>query len=96
MLRLMFHPPVPDGNRALKLGLPPVSVLAFSTLPRWARRMYGRPSGPLSEMAATAGSGCPSDVQSAAAVHECHAGNKPRRIGKRHTRIPNGSPPFTS
>jgi len=56
-LRLTFHPPVPDGNRVLKLGLPPVSALAFSTLPRWARRMYGRPSGPLSDMAATAGSG---------------------------------------
>ncbi len=54
-LRLTLHPPVPDGNRVLKLGLPPVSTLAFSTLPRWARRMYGRPSGPLSDMAATAG-----------------------------------------
>ena len=54
-LQLTFHPPVPDGNRVLKLGLPPVSALAFSTLPRWARRMYGRPSGPLSDMAATAG-----------------------------------------
>ena len=54
-LQLTFHPPVPDGNRVLKLGLPPVSAVAFSTLPRWARRMYGRPSGPLSDMAATAG-----------------------------------------
>jgi uncharacterized protein (DUF2236 family) len=54
-LRLTLHPPVPDGNRTLKLGLPPVSALAFSTLPCWARRMYGRPSGPLSDMAATAG-----------------------------------------
>jgi uncharacterized protein (DUF2236 family) len=54
-LRLTFHPPVPDGNRVLKLGLPPVSALAFSTLPGWARRMYGRPGGPLSDMAATAG-----------------------------------------
>jgi uncharacterized protein (DUF2236 family) len=54
-LRLTLRPPVPDGNRALKLGLPPVAALAFSTLPRWARRMYGRPSGPLSDMAATAG-----------------------------------------
>ena len=42
---------MPDGNRVLKLGLPPVSVLAFSTLPGWARRMYGTPS----DMAATAG-----------------------------------------
>jgi hypothetical protein len=31
------------------------SVLAFATLPRWARHMYGRPDGPLSDMAATAG-----------------------------------------
>jgi hypothetical protein len=46
---------VPDGNRVLKLGLPPVSVLAFATLPRWARHMYGRPDGRLSDMAATAG-----------------------------------------
>jgi uncharacterized protein (DUF2236 family) len=54
-LRLTLHPPVPDGNLVLQLGLPPVSALAFSTLPGWARRMYGRPSGPLSDMTATAG-----------------------------------------
>jgi uncharacterized protein (DUF2236 family) len=54
-LRLTFRPPVPDGNRALKLGLPPVAALAFSTLPRWARRMYGVPGVPLTDMAATAG-----------------------------------------
>jgi uncharacterized protein (DUF2236 family) len=54
-LRLTFRPPVPDGNRVLKLGLPPVAALAFSTLPGWARRMYGGPGGPLSDMAATAG-----------------------------------------
>ncbi len=54
-LRVILLPPVPDGNRVLKLGMPPVSALAFSTLPRWARRMYGEPSGPLSEAAATAG-----------------------------------------
>ncbi|HET9973905.1 MAG TPA: oxygenase MpaB family protein [Streptosporangiaceae bacterium] len=54
-LRLTFRPPVPDGNRALKLGLPPVSALAFATLPRWARQLYDRPDGPLSDMAATAG-----------------------------------------
>ena len=54
-LRLTFRPPVPDGNRVLKLGLPPVAVLAFSTLPGWARRMYGAPGGSLSDIAATAG-----------------------------------------
>jgi len=54
-LRLTLHPPVPDGNRVLKLGLPPVSALAFSTLPPWARQLYGKPDGPLSDLAATAG-----------------------------------------
>jgi uncharacterized protein (DUF2236 family) len=54
-LRVIMLPPVPDGDRVLKLGMPPVSALAFSTLPRWARRLYGRPDGPLSEAAATAG-----------------------------------------
>jgi len=54
-LRLTIHPPVPDGNRVLKLGLPPFSALAFSTLPRWARQMYGRPSGLVSDVAATGG-----------------------------------------
>ena len=54
-LRLTFRPPVPDGNRVLKLGLPPVAILAFSTLPGWARRMYGGPGGSLSDAAATAG-----------------------------------------
>jgi hypothetical protein len=53
--RVRMLPPVPDGHRVLKLGMPPVSALAFSTLPRWARHMYGRSSGPLSEAAATAG-----------------------------------------
>jgi uncharacterized protein (DUF2236 family) len=53
-LRLSFHPPVPDGNGAMKLFLPRFNALAFSTLPRWARRMYGRPGGPLGDAAATA------------------------------------------
>ena len=54
-LRVISLPPVPDGIRVLKLGMPPVSALAFATLPHWARRMYGRPGGPLSDAAATAG-----------------------------------------
>jgi uncharacterized protein (DUF2236 family) len=54
-LRVIMLPPVPDGNRLLKLGMPPVSALAFSTLPGWARQMYGGPTGPLSEAAANAG-----------------------------------------
>jgi uncharacterized protein (DUF2236 family) len=54
-LRVIIRPPVPDGNHVLKLGMRPVAALAFSTLPGWARRMYGRPGGPLSEAAAAAG-----------------------------------------
>jgi uncharacterized protein (DUF2236 family) len=54
-LRLLFHPPVPDGNRVLKLGLPPVNALAFATLPSWARRMYGRSGSPVTDIAATTG-----------------------------------------
>jgi len=54
-LRVIMLPPVPDGHRGLKLGMTLVSALAFSTLPGWARHMYGRSSGPLSEAAATAG-----------------------------------------
>ena len=85
---------VPDGNRALKLGLPPVAALAFSTLPRWARRMYGRPSGPLSDMAATAGlrvarlalSQEPVFLGAMRAIHRAEwAGDKP---GSRHDSPP--------
>jgi len=54
-LRVIVRPPVPDGNHMLKLGMRPVAALAFATLPGWARRMYGRPGGPLSEAAAAAG-----------------------------------------
>src|SRR5215471_5804224 len=51
-LRLTFRPPLPDGNRVLKLGLSPVSVLSFATLSGWARHMYGRQDGPLGDAAA--------------------------------------------
>lgn len=54
-LRLLFHPPVPAGNPALKVAMPPVNALAFASLPGWARQMYGRPGGPLTDAAATAG-----------------------------------------
>ena len=79
-LRLTFRPPVPDGNRVLKLGLPPVAVLAFSTLPGWARRMYGttgrtaeRPGGDRRTP------GYPTGVQPAAAVPGRSTGHRPRR-----------------
>jgi ER-bound oxygenase mpaB/B'/Rubber oxygenase, catalytic domain len=43
------------GEVASAVDIARRSGLPFSTLPGWARRMYGRPSGPLSETAATAG-----------------------------------------
>jgi uncharacterized protein (DUF2236 family) len=54
-LRLTFHPPVPPGNRAMKLALPRFNAFAFSTLPGWARRLYGRPGGPLTDVTAAVG-----------------------------------------
>jgi hypothetical protein len=33
-LRPTFHPPVPEGNHAMKLALPKFNAFAFSTLPR--------------------------------------------------------------
>src|SRR6266566_6272124 len=38
-LRVITLPPVPSGNRGLKLGMTLVSALAFSTLPGWARHL---------------------------------------------------------
>jgi hypothetical protein len=38
----------------LKLAVPPVTSLAFASLPRWARRLYGIPATPVADVAATA------------------------------------------
>ena len=38
---------------AVKLGQPPVAALAFATMPRWARRMYGSPGLPTTDLSAT-------------------------------------------
>ena len=53
-LRGSFNPPVPAQYLALKLIVPPLGTLAFATLPRWARKMYGMPGSPLTDIAATA------------------------------------------
>jgi uncharacterized protein (DUF2236 family) len=53
-LRRSFHPAVPRPLLALKLVAPPVNTLAFASLPRWARKMYGAPGSPLTDLAATA------------------------------------------
>jgi uncharacterized protein (DUF2236 family) len=38
---------------AVKLSQPPIAALAFATLPRWARRMYGSPGLPTTDLSAT-------------------------------------------
>lgn len=52
-LRRMFSPAVPRNLLPLKLAAPAVGTLTVSTLPRWARRMYGLPGLPTSDLAAT-------------------------------------------
>jgi uncharacterized protein (DUF2236 family) len=48
-----FRPDIPWPFTGLKLAVPPANVLAFATLPRWARRMYGTPASPVTDMTAT-------------------------------------------
>jgi uncharacterized protein (DUF2236 family) len=45
---------LPAPNLPLKLLTPAVSGLGFATLPRWARRLYGIPASPLTDLAVTA------------------------------------------
>jgi uncharacterized protein (DUF2236 family) len=52
-LRRSFTPQLPAELRALRLVLPSLNTLAFATLPRWARRMYGTPATPLTDLTAT-------------------------------------------
>lgn len=49
-----FNPSVPKRLTPLKLAAPPFTTLAFACLPRWARRMYGAPGLPTTDVAATA------------------------------------------
>jgi len=53
-LRLSFNPALPRALVALKLLAPPVNTLAFASLPRWARRLYGAPGVPLTDAVTTA------------------------------------------
>jgi uncharacterized protein (DUF2236 family) len=53
-LRLSYRPPLPPSLLPLRAVVPPVNTLAFATLPRWARRMYGTPGSPATDLAATA------------------------------------------
>lgn len=50
-----LNPPLPTGYLALKLAVPPLTALAFASLPRWARRLYRMPGSPLTDLGATVG-----------------------------------------
>jgi uncharacterized protein (DUF2236 family) len=52
-LRMSFTPHVPRELLPLRLVVPPLNTLAFASLPRWARRLYGTPASPLTDAAAT-------------------------------------------
>ena len=52
-LRLSFAPRLPLSVKALQLVVPPVNVLAYASLPRWARRLYGTPAIGLTDAAVT-------------------------------------------
>jgi uncharacterized protein (DUF2236 family) len=52
-LRISFAPRLPLTLKALQLVVPPVNVLAYASLPRWARRLYGTPAIGLTDAAVT-------------------------------------------
>jgi uncharacterized protein (DUF2236 family) len=52
-LRLSFAPRLPLPLVPLRLVVPPLNALAYASLPRWARQMYGTPGSPLTDAAAT-------------------------------------------
>ncbi|GAA3011544.1 oxygenase MpaB family protein [Streptosporangium longisporum] len=53
-LRQSLNAPLPAKLTALKPMFPLITLLAFATLPRWARRLYGLPGSPLGDLWATA------------------------------------------
>jgi uncharacterized protein (DUF2236 family) len=52
-LRLSFTPRLPVPYTPLRLIVPPMGVLAFASLPRWARRLYGAPATGVTDPAVT-------------------------------------------
>ena len=48
-----LRPDIPWPFAGLRLVVPPASALAFASLPRWARRMYGTPGSPVTDLTAT-------------------------------------------
>jgi uncharacterized protein (DUF2236 family) len=52
-LRLSFTPRLPAPYTPLRLIVPPMAVLAFGSLPPWARRLYGAPGAGVADPAVT-------------------------------------------
>jgi uncharacterized protein (DUF2236 family) len=48
-----FVPDIPWPFTGLRLVVPPMNALGFGSLPRWARRMYGTPAPPVTDLATT-------------------------------------------
>jgi uncharacterized protein (DUF2236 family) len=48
-----FVPDIPWPFTGLRLVVPPLNVLAFASLPRWARRLYGAPGSPVTDLSTT-------------------------------------------
>ena len=48
-----FVPDIPWPFTGLKLVVPPMNTLAFASLPRWARRLYGAPGIAVTDMSTT-------------------------------------------
>jgi uncharacterized protein (DUF2236 family) len=48
-----FVPDIPWPFTGLRLVVPPMNTLAFASLPRWARRMYGTPASPVTDLSTT-------------------------------------------
>ncbi|GLW97273.1 oxygenase MpaB family protein [Microtetraspora sp. NBRC 16547] len=53
-LRLSLNAPLPLRLAPLKPAFPAIMMLAFASLPRWARRLYGLPATPLGDLWASA------------------------------------------
>jgi hypothetical protein len=48
-----FVPDIPWPFTGLRLVVPPMNTLAFASLPAWARRLYGTPGVPVTDMSTT-------------------------------------------
>jgi uncharacterized protein (DUF2236 family) len=86
-----LRPDVPRLLLGLKLVIPPLDVLGFACLPRWARKMYGAPGSPVTDMAATAAlrlarqstTHIPRQLLYLPAAREAHRRERASQLGRR-------------